>query len=379
MDSKRRVSVWVSIATAAATSGILIVTGCTLDKNGTRPGNVFTRIGGHSDQLAEPKRCLLKVAILSRPFDDPVINEVVWRVTDEQIIAPALRRAWEANGLRVGRIIGEMPGELEAILRDTAPNKKVNPATFLLENGNPTLIRVSEPVELASLLLNRDNRIFGKDFRDAGGFFRVTAQHDGVTGVSLRLVPEIQHGPIQRRFQAKPNAAVLAPQEFSINSGQQEETIRELAATLVLEPGQVAVVGCRPEHKRSLGRFMFTQAEAHSAERVEKLVLIWASRNQQGQGPNDGTANTTDRPKLFQKLIGPAPSPAAAKSSAPEPDIPLTDTLAPGGASKNAGATPSALPSTSKSKSTAPAAPADPKSSSAPNSPETSRESDPTP
>ena len=55
----------------------------------------------------------------------------------------------------------------------------------------------------------------------------------------------------------------------------------------MLEPGQVAVIGCRPEQKRGLGTFFFTQAVAHSDQRLEKLILIWASRNLQGVGPDD--------------------------------------------------------------------------------------------
>ena len=136
-----------------------------------------------------------------------------------------------------------------------------------MDSGEPTLIRISDSVEQASLLLNRDNRVFGKDYNDASGFFRVTLEHDGTHGVSLRLVPEIHHGPIQRNFQAMPNAAPLGPQEFRINDGQKEETIRDLPVNLVLEPGQVVVVGCLPEQKRGLGSFMFTQSVAHSDQR----------------------------------------------------------------------------------------------------------------
>ena len=55
----------------------------------------------------------------------------------------------------------------------------------------------------------------------------------------------------------------------------------------MLEPGQVAVIGCRPEFKRSLGSFMLTQSVAHSDQRVEKLIMIWASRNLQGMGTNE--------------------------------------------------------------------------------------------
>ena len=304
MNSKSPARVWLATLTTAVAAGLLIVAGCALDKNGSGPGNVFTRIGGHSGQIIEPKRCLLKVAILSRPFGDPTINDVVWRVADEQVIPPAERRAWEVNGLRVGRIVGELPLELEAILKETAPQKKVNPTNFFVDSGEPTLIIVSATVDQASLLLNRDNRIFGNDYRDASGFFRVTPQQEGANNVSLRLVPEIHHGPVQRTFQALPTAAPIGPQEFMINNGQQEETIRELATTLVLEPGQIAVIGYRPEYKRSLGNFMLTQSVAHSDQRLEKLVMIWASRNLQGQGDNDGTSNTTDRPTLFKRLMG---------------------------------------------------------------------------
>jgi hypothetical protein len=332
MDATKRAPAWLRLWPTIATAGLLIIAGCALDKNGSHPGNVVARIGGHSGQLIEPKRCLLKIAIVTRPFGDRTLNEVVWRVADEQVIPPAERRAWEVNGLRVGRIVGELPLELEAILKDTSPQNKVNPTNFVVDSGEPTLIAVGETVEQASLLLNRENRIVGRDYQEPSGFFRLTPQHDGSNNVSLRMVPEIHHGPIQRTFQALPNATPLGPQEFRINNGQQEETIREMATTLVLEPGQVALIGCRPEFKRSLGSFMLTQAVAHSDQRIEKLVMIWASRNLSGQANNDDEPKTTDRPKLFQRLIGPTPTPTVSKSNPPAPEIPQIDTSVPTGA-----------------------------------------------
>jgi hypothetical protein len=217
--------------------------------------------------------------------------------------------------------------ELEAALKETSPEKKVNPTTFYIQSGDPTLLSISPPVEQASLILNRDNRIFGNDYKDVSGYFRVTPQHEGANLVSLRLVPEIHHGPIQRTFQALPNAAAIQPPEFSINTGQHEETIRELATKFVLDPGQVAVIGCRPEYKRGLGSFLLTQSVAQSDQRIEKLILIWASRNLQGQGQKDRESNTSDRPRLLKWLMGPAPTPNA-KPIAPSPEIP-TDTSIP--------------------------------------------------
>jgi hypothetical protein len=329
MISKNRTTVWLTLFTATAVAESLIVGGCALDKNGNGPGTVIGRVGGHSGLAVEPKRCLLKVAIVPRPFGDPTINDVVWRVADEQIIPPEARRAWEVNGLRVGRISGELPLELEAIMKETVPKKRVNPTTFFVDSGEPAMVVVSPTVDQASLLLNRDDRIVGHDFKQASGFFRVIPQQEGANDVSLRLVPEIHHGPVQRMYQAMPTASPIGPQEFTINNGQQEETIRELATTMVLAPGQIAVIGCRPEFKRSLGNFMLTEAEAHSDQRIEKLILIWASRNLQGTGANPEHSATTDRPKFLQRLLGPTPTPIVAKPGPPTPEMPSLDSTVP--------------------------------------------------
>jgi len=360
MDSKSRVPVWVSILAATAVAGLLVVAGCALDKNGAPPESVFTRIGGQNGQLIEPKRCMLKVVILSRPFADPAINEVVWRVADEQVLAPAERRAWESNGLRAGRITGEFPLELEAILKDTAPGKTIVPISIFPESGEQSLIRISDSAEQTSLLLNRDNRAFGKDYNDASGFFRVTVGHDGAHGVSLRLVPEIHYGPIQRNFQAMPNAAPLAPQELKINDGQKEETLRDLPVNLVVEPGQAVVVGCLPEQRRGLGSFLFTQSVAHSDQREQKLIVIWASRMNKEGVIEAGSNHASDRPKLFKRLIGPVPKPATPKAAVP----PFTPLAIPEIPRNNAPATTTApdATSTNTDDKSGPPARSDPKS-----------------
>ena len=270
------------------------------------------------------------MAIISRPFDDALVKQVVWKAADEQIIPPKDRRAWEVNGLRVGRITGELPLELEAIMNDTTSHQKVSPTDIIVESGEPTLIKISDPVEQASLLLNRDNRAFGHDYTDVSGYFRATAQHDGPNNVALRLVPELHFGPIQRTFQTVPSAAAIGPQEFKINNGQEEDTIRELATSLTLAPGQLAVIGCRPEQKRKLGTFFFTQPVAHSDQRLEKLILIWASRNLQGVGPDERTTSKAgDRPTLLQRLAGTPrpPSPARATRAPVEPPTAGVDTM----------------------------------------------------
>jgi hypothetical protein len=259
---------------------VLAVVGCTLNKSDLRRDNLLARIGGNG-QIIEPKRCALQVAFLKRPLRDPALDVAIWNAADEQAVTPEVRHALEVNGLRIGLVTGSLPAEVESILNAPPPDK-VERSQVSLPDGDNALLPLSEQTPLASLLICRDNRASGKDYQDASGWCRVTARQDGPRGVSLRFVPEIHHGPIQHAFSALPTGGTLTPQQFMLKDGQEEETLRELAATLTIQPGQVAVLGCRPEKQRSLGTFLFTQPEVNSDRLLQRVLLIWASQSSQG-------------------------------------------------------------------------------------------------
>lgn len=303
------------------TGAIATVAGCNPWKDQIRPDNLIGRIGSKPvGQIIEPKKCALRVVILDRPLRDPVLNEIVWRAVDEQSIAPEARSALQANGLRMGRITGNIPIELEEIL-DAPPPNKVEPVSFHLDDNEQTLISVCEPAEEISILLNRDNRVFGKDFSDAGGFFRVTPQHHSGAAVSLRFTPEIHYGPVQRSFQPIQQPTGYAPQQFKITDGQREESLRDLSADIVLEPGQVAVLGCLPDRERSLGSFFFTLADSQADKRRQRVVLVWASRNQMGvvddKDKDKDNAKDRELPPIAEAAVKPGGS-NAREASRPE-------------------------------------------------------------
>ncbi|MGC8640343.1 MAG: hypothetical protein ACP5XB_10760 [Isosphaeraceae bacterium] len=300
----------LSATTLILLGSLANLAGCNPRTDQLRPDNLFARIGHRTGEVIEPRKCMLRVAILDRALGDPAINEAVWKVADEQVIAPEARRALEVNGLRIGVITGEPPPELESVLLAPPPHK-VEPATFLLDEGDPTLISISAPIDQVTLLVNRDNRPYGKDYQRASGYFRVTANHDGTNKVGLRLTPEIHHGAFQRSFQPTP----YSPQQFKISDGQQTETLGDLSAFLTLEPGQAVVVGCRPEQKRSLGSFLLTQGEANAEQRRQKLVMVWASRNQLGAIGEKPTKS--DRPQPSTKPLVPDPRNKAASPAPP--------------------------------------------------------------
>ncbi|WP_165234433.1 hypothetical protein [Aquisphaera insulae] len=322
MCSKRPSWLAAGLSALACVAGcaLLGLGGCNPNKDQLRPENLFGRIGhGQPGQIIEPKKCQIRVAILDRPSRDEALNDVVWKSADEQVLPPETRRALEVNGLRLGRITGEIPRAIDTILNAPPPHK-VEPTSFYLDDGDSTLISVTDTADQVSLLLNRQSHPYGKDYQTVSGYFRVIANHQGTDGVSLRFTPELHHGAVRRSYQPMTSSASYAPQEFKITDGQEEEMLQDMAATLEVGPDQVVVLGCFPEQSRSLGGFFFTRSEAHSDLRRQKLVLIWAARNQLGT-PADKVART-DRPEpggLLDRLAAAAGKTTAAKPRAGDP------------------------------------------------------------
>jgi hypothetical protein len=228
-------------------------------------------------QAAAAKRCDVRVAWLARPLNDPVLNQVIWRVADEQAVPDDLRRRLAANGVRIGLISTALPGEVSEILLAPPPHQ-VEPIVVNLPSGESQELRASAAAKSLNLLINTDGHVRGHDYTDAHGILRLTATHNPSGGVALRLVPELHHGPVLHRYTADATSNPFAVQQFLIKDGQQEDAIRELAATVVLQQDQVVVMGCDPDRPRSLGHFLLTEEEVNSDRVIQKVILIWAAQ-----------------------------------------------------------------------------------------------------
>ncbi len=259
---------------------LLVLSGCKLTPSRDKPGGALNPVVDPG-RVIEAKRCSLTVVILTRPQGDPLLNEIAWSLADEQVVEPELRRALQTNGLRLGRLTGELPSGLSEQLRAKPPNQ---PDVQMIANasGESALIDANQAQAQPSinlLLSDPQGQVRGKNYSDAKGFLRVTATHEGPSAVSLRLAPELHHGPVQSSFMPIPTGALMMPREFQMSSGQKQETLRDLAATMTLQPGQIAVIGARPDRNGTLGDLLFNKPEGNSDRIKQSLVLIWANRN----------------------------------------------------------------------------------------------------
>lgn len=244
--------------------------------------------------MVQPKFCKLDTAIIARPVGDPLVESSVWSVADEQTIPPDLRQAFESNGLRIGVVTGELPADVTEAFRSKPAQVETQWVHIALPDGEHTPIVVGEPVESVTLLLNQGGKVAGRNYDDALGRLIVTPRQSGSHDVEVRLVPQIQHGARRRTIAPLEGAGSYAPQEFSIKDAQQEDLLRELAATVVVRPGQTLALGCRSVQARSLGTFLFLRPEPKTDRMLQSIVLIQASRNNDGNAP----------PKLVEDLAG---------------------------------------------------------------------------
>jgi hypothetical protein len=266
----------------AVAAGLAALVGCIpLTRKDLRNGDGAGRVGalGEAGRLVVPKQCALKLAIVTRPLGDPALGEILWRVVDGQVVGSEATAALEANGLRAGIATGELPAEVRAIL-DAPPPNQVHPALVIVPDGDSTQVELGATRDELDLLLNRQGSVGGKRYKDVKGYLRLSASRDGESGVALRVTPEMHHGPVRPGWGAAPGGgAAMAPSQLVMKNGQQEETFRDLAATMKLHVGQVAVIGAVPEARGSLGRFLLTATEANSDREVQKVLFVWAARS----------------------------------------------------------------------------------------------------
>lgn len=290
---------------APALAAMMALAGCNLTRSDLRQkadevtATVFNTNAERPGKLVEPRYCKLDSAILARPAGDPIVAASAWNVADEQSIPIELRQALEANGLRVGVITGALPGDIVEAFKAKPPIKETQWVHIALPEGEHTPIVLGGKTESVSLLLNHRGKVDGRDYQGASGRINITPSHQGLYGVTIRMVPEVHHGADRRTIAPIQNNAPFAQHEFGIKDGQQEDVLRELATAIDLQPGQTLVVGCRGTQGRTLGTFLFLQPEPATDQMLQSILLIQATRNSPGVPPlkaiEDEPETMTDR------------------------------------------------------------------------------------
>ena len=268
---------WKSSALVVA---MMAVAGCSFNRSDLGRDTFLGRIGG-GGQIIEPKRCNLRVAILSRPLRDEALNDALWSVVDEQAVGPeAPPRRSRSTGCGSGLITGDLPQRGRRRSSTAPPPDKVEPSQF--ESCPTATARSSwsnEPTPEVSLLLNSEGRAPRQGLQ---GRQRLHPA-DGPPRRHDRRLPAVRPGDparadpahLRRRRQRRPLRAAAIRDEGRPARRHAPRAGRDAHAAT--GPGRRGRLPS-PKRERSLGSFLFTQPEANSDRILQKVLLVWASR-----------------------------------------------------------------------------------------------------
>jgi hypothetical protein len=233
---------------------------------------------------------LLEVLFVRLPPGSQEVHAPLWNDIDEQQFPVEARQRLEANGFRVGLAAARLPPLLEGLLNlgDAPPPKadehRVELGTESTIRGWKRQVREGEPREivvsgqqaplsrLAVLLRNDDGEVSGEVFHKAQAIFveKAFPQNDG--RVRVELVPEIVYGDPQNRFVPGDSGNF----EFRVQSPR--KVFDRLRIDVTLSPGQILILGGRPEREGSLGSHYFTE-QGSDGPRQQLLLIRLAQAN----------------------------------------------------------------------------------------------------
>ncbi len=218
------------------------------------------------DQAISPDHALIEVALLELPMGDAYINEQLWKETDELIVDdPDRRQALEANGLRVGQLVGTPPGEFQKLL--LSKRCCSNPQALIFPAGKtvPIWLGATLPQSMFDFVQGRSRKEILLDQARYG--LDVTARFTGDGRTRLTFTPKVENGEPLLPFQAAPERSAW---ELRIEKAARK--FPELGWEVTLGANQYFFVGGRIDRERTLGVTAFTQIEGEIG--VQRLLVI---------------------------------------------------------------------------------------------------------
>jgi hypothetical protein len=212
----------------------------------------------------------IDVALLECPVGDARINEGLWPFTDEQIVDLERQADLEANGFRVGQVVGPPPTELRALLR--SERSCVNPRRRLLAPGAAAPLLLGPTQRECRYRLCRDGGPEDVDLQQAQCSLVVvpTLTADGKT--RLRFTPTVEHGELLPQYTAVPDQS-----DWVMEIRRQSVRYPDLAWDVTLAANEYLVIGTRPGRAGTLGQACFLDGGGPAP--VQRVLVLRTCRS----------------------------------------------------------------------------------------------------
>lgn len=223
---------------------------------------------------------VVDIAFVPLPVAEGKVDWELWNEVDEQVLPKQLRELLAANGLRAGRIEGQLP-EVIASAMDNQPgddsSQLLQQAELVSEVSHTQrrmFCRPGSRYELpvrsqiqgdVSLIVRHPDTLSGWRLADPLFQFAVETRLGDRGETILRLIPEIKHGNLKQSW-------VSSEQALRMESRRSTQIIEHLIIEIPLRVGQALLIS-PTSTPRGLGQQMFMGKRIDATQDVVALVL----------------------------------------------------------------------------------------------------------
>jgi hypothetical protein len=226
-----------------------------------------------------PDGVLMDIVVIELPLGDKFLNGEVWDASDCQAVGLQRQGLLADNGLRVGQVIGMIPGQLQTLL--SSDRHCVSKHRQLLPAGQKTVVSLGQAQPVCSFRLHTEAGATDVTLNQGQATLVIepSLTDDGRT--RLKFTPEVLYGAVLPDYQVAGDRSGMVL-EFKRAS----KSYSSLSWEVALAPNQYLVVGThfeddvRDSLTQTLGSQFFLEDTNKGC--VQRLLVMRTTRGDAG-------------------------------------------------------------------------------------------------
>jgi hypothetical protein len=222
----------------------------------------------------DPQAIIIDFALIERAVGDPYINRELWTHTDQLVVDLEKKDLLEANGLRVGQLVGLTPADLQTLLASERWCPK--PFKRITCSGQPYNLHLGPVLPHCDYDLCVSGQIHEVRVDRARFGIEVLPALAADRRTKLVFTPKVETGEQVLPFQPLPEQSRW---DFKIE--RPSKAYKDLSWEVSLAPNEFLVIGAVLDKPNSLGYRSFVQDEG--PDQVQRLLVIRTNRSLAGE------------------------------------------------------------------------------------------------
>jgi hypothetical protein len=269
------------------------LTGCFTGAD-VRPTGWLERLYGPQTPLG-PDAVLIDMMVIEQRLGDKFLNGEVWDATDCQVVGLEQQGLLADNGLRVGQVIGMVPGKLQNML--TSERYCVRKRRQIMAAGQTTVLDVGPALPVFNCRVRTDTGATDVILEQGQATLMIepSLTNDGRT--RLKFTPQVLYGTIMPDYRTAPDRS-----GWLLEFKRPSKTFPAASWEVTLAPNQCLIVGTSfdqaspDDEPQTLGSQYFLQETDQGW--VQRLLVIRTTRDPSTlpndcHAPHGGTADTS--------------------------------------------------------------------------------------